>query len=1097
MKRIISAFLCFALIFCTFAAIPVSASGSTEHHLLLAGDFTSLGTWTVKADDTVFNGSYLQGNSLNTNTPGTQADATITVESAGSYTVWVHAKKNLSTATKRPDSAWKMGIAVDGTALGTDFGGIADSVGWFWDCESGVALTSGTHTISLLDNYGDWARCDAVLLVKDSSFTPADTYSELVAQLAELTDSESGDSGDSGNSGTGDTGDSGETEAADVIVVDNTDSDNVVLTGTWRATSQTGTSGWQGASTYRSGYIGENYYSLRNGDSEATFTWKFAPEKTGYYKVYINLPDGSDNAVSTSVTYELYSSDGSSNQYTVSHCQTAGYYLIGTCCLEASSTAVPVIKLVNVANSACMVDAAKIEFIGEELPVNKDSGKYVIDLSDPQQTILGLGVEIQSDSLDSGNTMNDTPHSVPHDLTDSEQQRLYTELLSGFRYLRLAGGLFYRGTDEEQKYLVERWDTQDEELAELISVSGIEGVNFEFWSPTPYFKSNGEYHGGTLKCFDESWEYYGDEEKTTEFLEEFADTIIYDFKRLEEAGIPITQFSLQNEPSLTSVYGTYSFCYYSDKDYYTACKVIFPKLKEAFPDIFIHANSWNGQQSGAASLIKADAELMQYIDGWSWHTVGYDSDYMITKQSYLTSGTEGLPVFNTEFEYQPYNFTGQYDYRFVNTAQAIMNWFTFENSNTWYWLHALKPLGNEESLGYSLGMWRKTGDTAAYSVGNDVEEGHWDYNYPNYNAIRGFLEFLDWDSVRYTVQEDMVRTDQRIMAWKNPAGQLAFAVTNRSSDTYFEYSVDTGLENAVFNGYRLTSDSEEMIYLGQKTGSEITTLTDPYSIEFWVEAETYNVTVIGRDGRTATIEAAEEAKIALADIAPFAYGYKITGWKDSDGNEITADTITVTADITLIPIFEVAEEYTGYTVTVEGASNTAGGTYQYNDRVTIVFDESRLSEGQYFGGWINSYTGAVISYAATYKFYVGADVSISASVTDAETTAAPVIAITDVCDMNGDGSRWSLLSERTVPSGYTYINSGFIYNTAEMTDLASADNRVKMSQSTAKNGQFRLTLNLATATEVYVVAYLTYEDADGTRYIVYSNSGIPAYCKKN
>ena len=258
----------------------------------------------------------------------------------------------------------------------------------------------------------------------------------------------------------------------------------------------------------------------------------------------------------------------------------------------------------------------------------------------------------------------------------------------------------------------------------------------------------------------------------------------------------------------------------------------------------------------------------------------------------------------------------------------------------------------------------------------------------------------------------------------------------------------------------------------------------------------YNVTVKGRNGSTVTSEVVSGTEIVLADIAPFAYAYEVTGWKDGDDNVIDTDTITVTADITLVPIFEVAEAYTGFTVTVEGAANTTGGTYQYNDRVVIVFDEDQLSEGQYFGGWINSGTGAVISYATTYKFYVGSDVSISASITDAETTATPVIAMTDVCDMNGDGSRWSFLSERTVPDGYTYVGSGFIYNTTEITDFTSADNRVKASQSVAKNGQYRLTVNLSSATDVYIIAYLTYTDAEGAEHTVYSGNSTAVHCQK-
>lgn len=132
----------------------------------------------------------------------------------------------------------------------------------------------------------------------------------------------------------------------------------------------------------------------------------------------------------------------------------------------------------------------------------------------PRQTIWGLGVEIQSDSIGSGNNgIPDETVAVPHELVESERQRLYTEMLNGFRYLRLAGGLYYRGLDEEKKQLKERWPTQLEELRELIEVSGMEGINFEYWSPTPYFKSTNSYINGSLKRFDDA------------FLEEFAQSV--------------------------------------------------------------------------------------------------------------------------------------------------------------------------------------------------------------------------------------------------------------------------------------------------------------------------------------------------------------------------------------------------------------------------------------------------------------------------------------------------------------------------------------------------------------------------------------------
>lgn len=688
--------------------------------------------------------------------------------------------------------------------------------------------------------------------------------------------------------------------SAEYWIVDNTD-ENAIRTGTFPSGTE---AGWQNPSTYRAGCVGDNYYSLKSGDPEASFTWQFRVPKNGYYSLSISLPDCEKGMDNQSAKYELRSWDCEESREVVtskelSHAaRTAGWYEVGRVYLTASDTLQNLITLKGPTNGVCVVDAAKLEYIGTELPM--ESGSYCIDLNDKQQTILGLGVEIQSESLGSGNTMDETDlqHSVPHDLTEDERQRLYTDMLSGFRYMRLAGGLFYRGTDVEQKHLVPHWNTQDEELAELLRVSGIEGFNFEFWSPTPYFKSSGKYHGGKLKCFGQNWEYAVSKvgqtkykEEKQKFLEEFADTIIADFQRMRAAGLPVVQFSLQNEPPLSSVYGTYSFCTYGEQEYYETCKVILPRLKEAFPDLFIHAPSWDGQHAGSSQMIKADPATLACVDAWSHHTVGYNADYMLTSRERLNSGTAGLPVINTEFEYQPGNFTGQYDFRFVNTAQAIMNWMVFENSPTWFWLHCLKPLGNEESLGYGLGYWRKSGDTAIYSVGNEVEQQHWDYNYPNFNALRGFLKYMPWDSTRYGVKEDEIRNDQRIMAWKSPEGQLAFAVTNRSEED-FRFDVDTTLSDVVFDGYRLTSSSEEFIPLGEKTGEQISTTLKPYTIEFWVQREN-SATMKKAESvtldKSALTLAVNGTKQLTATVAPDDAANKSVRWTSSDSTVVKVD----------------------------------------------------------------------------------------------------------------------------------------------------------------------------------------------------------------
>lgn len=117
------------------------------------------------------------------------------------------------------------------------------------------------------------------------------------------------------------------------------------------------------------------------------------------------------------------------------------------------------------------------------------------------------------------------------------------------------------------------------------------------------------------------------------------------------------------------------------------------------------------------------------------------------------------------------------DAYFMNTGQALMNWMVFENSPTWFWLHALKPVTNMEATGYSLGFWRPPGKLKE-NLRPAIESGHWDYNPYNWNAIAGFLKYMPWDSTRLTVDEDTIRYDQRIMVWTKQ-GHIGIVLSNR------------------------------------------------------------------------------------------------------------------------------------------------------------------------------------------------------------------------------------------------------------------------------------------------------------------------------
>ncbi|WP_331768987.1 hypothetical protein OG948_34555 (plasmid) [Embleya sp. NBC_00888] len=451
------------------------------------------------------------------------------------------------------------------------------------------------------------------------------------------------------------------------------------------------------------------------------------------------------------------------------------------------------------------------------------TGNYTIRFDNGRrQTILGLGFEIQSDSIGSGNNgLPDLVSGVPYDLTDSERARFYRQMLKagrsdrGFRYCRLAMGLYYRGLDPTRTLIKGRYDGQTALLADMIRRAGIEGTSVEYWSPAPGWKNNDSYIGGRLKSFDPA------------FLSRFGDALVADLDYLTDGGVPVSMWGLQNEPRYDT---PYSSCVYTAGEYLAAFKASAAKVRAAHPNVMITADSLDGWSGDIGRAIAADPHALDLVDAWTYHHIGADSDQHVYQN--WTSGAAGKPVFNNEFEYlqPPANETWG-DRRTINTAQSIMSWMTFQNAPTWFWLHALKPTTNAESPHYSLGFWRPPHDTD-FSRFPDLPARHWTWNPRNWNGVAGFVKYMPWNSVRYHVDESAILGDQRIMAWKTPAGKPVFAITNRSTTQSFTYTIDTQTA-ARFEGYRYGPRTNNQA-LGPKNGPNVTMVVPPLSVEFWV-----------------------------------------------------------------------------------------------------------------------------------------------------------------------------------------------------------------------------------------------------------------------
>ena len=152
----------------------------------------------------------------------------------------------------------------------------------------------------------------------------------------------------------------------------------------------------------------------------------------------------------------------------------------------------------------------------------------------------------------------------------------------------MAMGLYLRGLTPDRRNIIGRWPEQMAELKQLHDLSEVEGWAPEYWSPAPYWKSTGSWYNGTLASFNES------------FLDEFCDSVVQDVKYLNDSGLSITWWGLQNEPnfatanvtveeacgkrsemdsqvqvSSTGKPNTYSECSYTQCNYYQVVELIF------------------------------------------------------------------------------------------------------------------------------------------------------------------------------------------------------------------------------------------------------------------------------------------------------------------------------------------------------------------------------------------------------------------------------------------------------------------------------------------------------------------------------------------
>ena len=181
----------------------------------------------------------------------------------------------------------------------------------------------------------------------------------------------------------------------------------------------------------------------------------------------------------------------------------------------------------------------------------------------------------------------------------------------------------------------------------------------------------------------------------------------------------------------------------------------------------------------------------------------------------------------------------------------------------------------------------------------------------------------------------------------------------------------------------------------------------------------------------------------------------------------------------------------GCTITVNGEAVASPAAAAYNDTVTVTSAGAQ--------GWsVNGSTEAA-AYGETYTFYCGSDITVAPI---AAVDAVPTVkAVSD----NATGYQVKFLATRSVPEGYTLIESGFVYGKGMTADdlklenvgkvAGSANGVVKQAvcQNKAADGQFALTYGVKSmSAPACAVAYAICTGANGT-VVYYSTAMIHTY----
>jgi hypothetical protein len=151
-----------------YAALAATAlSAPAQQVWVEAESFANHGGWMLDTQFIDIMGSpYLLAHGMGT--PVKNAETEVAVPEAGSYKVWVRTK-NWVGPWDAPGAPGKFQVSVNGKVLDKVLG--TEGKDWVWE-EAGTVELKDAAKLALVDNTGFEGRVDAILLSKETDFTP-------------------------------------------------------------------------------------------------------------------------------------------------------------------------------------------------------------------------------------------------------------------------------------------------------------------------------------------------------------------------------------------------------------------------------------------------------------------------------------------------------------------------------------------------------------------------------------------------------------------------------------------------------------------------------------------------------------------------------------------------------------------------------------------------------------------------------------------------------------------------------------------------------------------------------------------------------------